>query len=237
MIRSEPAGSNVTDELSSIDALHRLLVQRHSCRAFLSDPVPDEIIKRILIVAQQTPSWCNVQPWQVVVTRGAATDDFRDGLRSRAVTHAQAPDIAFPVAYDGVYRDRRRACGFQLYDAVGIAHGDREASAKQAAENFRLFGAPHVAIVTTDTVLGTYGAVDCGAYVTTFMLAATALGVACIAQAALASHAGFIRRHLGIPDHRYVLCGISFGYEDKAHPANSFRTDRASIEEVVQWRS
>jgi nitroreductase len=29
---------------------------------------------------------------------------------------------------------------------------------------------------------------------------------------------------------------ISFGYEDEAHPANGFRTGRAPLEEVVEWR-
>ena len=87
----------------------------------------------------------------------------------------------------GAYQQRRRECGFGLYDAVGIAHGDRAASARQAMENFRLFGAPHVAIVTSEKALGVYGAVDCGAYVNNFMLAARSLGVASIAQAALGS--------------------------------------------------
>jgi len=35
-------------------------------------------------------------------------------------------------------------------ETVGIARGDRVASARQGRENFRLFGAPHVCIGTTD---------------------------------------------------------------------------------------
>ena len=66
----------------------------------------------------------------------------------------------------------------------------RPPHAKQALENFNFFGAPHVAIITTDEALGVYGAVDCGGYVTSFMLAAQALGVATVPQAALAFHAG-----------------------------------------------
>ncbi|MEK9641783.1 MAG: nitroreductase, partial [Paracoccaceae bacterium] len=31
------------------------------------------------------------------------------------------------------------------------------------------------------------------------------------------------------------LCAISFGYEDKEHPANQFRTTRAELDEVVAW--
>jgi nitroreductase len=230
-------GIALAPDTAAIEALEQLLRARHSCRAFLPAPVDDRTIERILAVAQLTPSWCNAQPWKVIVTRGAATESFRDALFEHTRTPQPQPDIPFPQDYHGVYRDRRRACGFELYDAVGIARGDREASGRQARENFRLFGAPHVAIVTSDAALGTYGAVDCGAYVTTFMLAAKALGVACIAQAALASHAPFVRMHFGVPEDRLVLCGISFGYEDQAHPANAFRTSRAPLAEVADWRA
>ena len=90
---------------------------------------------------------------------------------------ASAPDFPTPEKYEGQSLARRRAVGAQLYESVGIARGDRAASAQQMRENFRLFGAPHVAIVTTDRSLGVYGAVDCGLYLATLMLAAQALGV------------------------------------------------------------
>ena len=86
------------------------------------------------------------------------------------------------------------------------------AYAKQALENYNFFGAPHVAIIHTDEPLGIYGAVDCGAYVGNFMLAAQALGLGTIPQAALARHSGLIRRHFKLADDRKVVCGISFGY-------------------------
>lgn len=186
-------------------------------------------------MAQRAPSWCNAQPWQVVVTTAAATDAFRAALCEHVAKHAAAPDIAFPREYRGAYLARRRACGFQLYDAVGVRRGDRAAGALQAFENFKLFGAPHLAIVTTDEALGTYGAIDCGAYVSNFLLAAQSLGVAAIAQAALAGYSRFIRDYFAIGDERLVVCGISFGYEDAAHRANGFRTDRAPLEEAVRW--
>jgi nitroreductase len=212
--------------------LQRLLDRRFSCRGFLPQPVPQDLIDRLLALAQRTASWCNAQPWQLVVTRGAATERFRQALFDEMQRASdEAPDFDWPSAYRGAYQERRRECAFGLYDAVGIARGDRAASARQTLENFRLFGAPHVAIVTTPAELGIYGAVDCGAYVQNFMLAATSLGLASVAQAALATRPGFIRRHFGLPEDRRVVCGVSFGYEDPAHPANGFRTRRAD------WRS
>ena len=220
---------------SDAEILECLLSPRHSCRGFLPDSVDDDLIARILSISQRTPSWCNAQPWQVIITKGAATERFRAALCDHITKNPPAPDMAFPREYRGAYLERRRACGFRLYEAVGVARGDREAYAKQGFENYRLFGAPHVAIVTSDEALGTYGAVDCGAYVNNFLLAAQSLGVASIPQAALASHSKFVREHFGLGDERLIVCGISFGYEDRASRANSFRAKRASLDEVVTW--
>lgn len=224
----------MTDTTVAPSTLAALLSARFSCRAFLPDPVPEDVIIEILTLAQRTPSWCNTQPWQVAVTDGEATERFRRGLRDAVQTVSQAPDIEFPSSYHGIYGDRRKECAVQLYSSLGI-DGDRVASAEQTMKNFDLFGAPHVAIVTTDAALGTYAAVDCGLYVNTFLLAAQSLGVATVPQAALAGCAPYVRDFFEIPDDRNVLCAISFGYPDLTHPANTFRTSRADLDSVVQW--
>lgn len=224
---------NLNDTPHHAAPLEQLLDERFSCRGFLPQPVPQATIDRILALAQRSASWCNAQPWQVVITRGAATERFREAMLAPARPDEPGPDFQWPLAYEGVYQERRRECGLALYDAVGVARGDREASARQARENFRLFGAPHVAIITSDEKLSTYGAVDCGGYVAAFMLAATSLGVATIAQAALASRPQRVRDCLGLPADRRVVCGISFGFADPQHPANRFRTRRADPASVA----
>lgn len=216
-------------------AFERLLKERYSCRAFLPHQVDTATITRILQIAQRTPSWCNSQPWQAVITRGKATDRFRNAMFEYAAGRKPEPDFAFPREYRGKYLERRRECGFQLYESVGIARGDRTASARQTMENYRLFGAPHAMIVTTDEALGVYGVLDCGAWVNNFMLAARSLGVASIAQAALGAHPQFLRPYFGLSAERFVVCGMSFGYEDAIHPVNRFRTSRAAVDSVVTW--
>jgi nitroreductase len=156
-------------------------------------------------------------------------------MQDCAAIEPPEPDLPWPREYRGVYQERRRECGWGLYESLGIAKGDREASTRQAAENYRMFGAPHVAIVTTDEALGTYGAIDCGAYVGNFILAACSLGVASIAQAALAAYPRLLREQLRIPSDRLIVCGISFGYANETHPANRFRTRRADPSECVTW--
>jgi nitroreductase len=215
--------------------LKGLLQRRHSCRGFLDRPLERRTIERILGIAQLTASWCNAQPWQMHIATGEPLARFRDAVYQASASEPARPDMPFPAEYPGVYLERRRDCGWRLYDSVGVARGDRAASSRQARENFRLFGAPHVAIVSTPAALGVYGAIDCGAYVAAFMLAAESVGVASIAQAALAAYPDIARRHFGIADDRLVVCGISFGLEDKTHSANRFRTPRAPLSESVVW--
>ena len=219
--------------------LAELLEDRYSCRAFLPDPVPRALIDEALRLAQRTPSSCNSQPWQAIITEGDATHRFREALYEYAASHDALADpdtdIAFPESYDGMYKARQRECGLALYQSVGIARGDREASRRQALRNFRLFDAPHVMILTNDRNLGVYGAIDCGAYAAMFTLAATSLGYAAISQAAIAACTNFVRQYFALSEDRQIICGISFGFPDVAHPVNSFRTTRASIEEAVTY--
>ena len=223
-------------EATAFDTLSALLHTRYSCRAYQPEPLPRATIEQILTTAQRTASWCNAQPWQVHIASGATLARLREAFAAVVPTTPATPDLPWPREYRGVYQERRRECGWGLYEALGIAKGDREASARQVAQNFTMFGAPHVAIVSSDEALGPYGAVDCGAYVAHFMLAAHSLGVGSIAQAALASYPAVLREVLSIGDDRTIVCGISFGLADLAHPANHFRTTRADAADSVVWR-
>ncbi|MBA4607611.1 nitroreductase [Aeromicrobium sp. Marseille-Q0843] len=223
MIDEAPAPAQVLDQL---------LASRFSCRGYTDEPVPEDEIRAILSSAARTPSWCNVQPWHVDVVSGEALTRLRDDLMADA---SLGSDYPFPPGYDGVHAERRREVGWQLYEAVGVAKGDREGSAREMLRNFEFFGAPHVAILSAPESLGVYAAIDCGLFVQSFLLAAQARGVATIAQAALAQKSDFLRKWLEMPQDRLVVCGISFGHADPDHPANSFRAGRAPLDDVTRF--
>jgi Na+/H+ antiporter 1 len=69
----------------------------------------------------------------------------------------------------------------------------------------------------------------------TFLLAEQARGVGVIPRRRWAAHAPFTRTHFGIPEDRLVVCGMSFGWPDRDHAANGFRTRRASTEDNITW--
>lgn len=221
--------------LAPFETLNALLQTRYSCRAFLDRPVAHSDIEKIVEAAQRVPSWCNAQPWQLILCEGAQTKVLADALTAAAKEGLQAPEVPFPESYSGKYKHRRSTCGWQLYEAVGVAKGDRAASRQQMLQNYRFFNAPQVAILTIPKELGAYAALDAGAFVTAFTLAAQALGIATIAQAAIAGMAPILREKLQIETDRDILCAVSFGYEDKHHPANAFRTKRAGVHEVLRW--
>lgn len=221
--------------MTDYDVLMKTLKARYSCRAFRPDRVPRAQIEQIIVAARQVPSWCNAQPWHVNVTSGLATEAFRVGLKAAAQQSVPALDLGGPDGYPGVYGERRRACGWQLYDAVGVQKGDRAASHAQMMRNFDLFDAPHVAVVSSPRALGAYGAMDTGGFVAAFTLAAKSLGVDTIAQASIANFPDFVRAHFGLDKDHLIVCAISFGYQDKDHPANSFRTPRARADTFLEW--
>lgn len=217
-------------------ALQELLRARHSCRAFKSDAVPRDVIAQILRDAGRAPSWCNAQPWKVIIASGSETEAFRKAMGQAFDSGVPAPDYPFPDTYSGAHLKRRRTCGFQLYDAVGIGKGDREGRARQMRENYTLFGAPHVAVITCPKELGPYGVLDCGGFITAFCLSAIAQGIGTVPQAALSLFSDTVRAHFDIPEDRNVLAAISFGYPDDTAAINTFRTDRAELDEFVNWR-
>lgn len=221
---------------SAAVVLDDLLSTRFSCRAYRPEAVPRAVIEAALGTALRTPSWCNTQPWQIDVLSGAALQAFTSDFH--AAVAADAPpgsDFPFPAAYVGDYRERRKVCGVQLYQALGIGRDDRTRAREQSLENYRCFGAPHAAIVTTDASLGFYGGVDCGLFLMSFLLALQAQGVDSIPQAALASHPDIVRRHIPLADDRRIVFGISFGYGDHAQPVNGYRTARVGLGEAVRF--
>ncbi|MGK9286948.1 nitroreductase [Sinorhizobium meliloti] len=216
------------------NTLFSLAAARYSCRAFESRAVPLGDIKRILELARTAPSDCNTQPASVFIISGNALDALRAEMYEAAASGRKRTSDVPPIGtYTGIFQERRRDCGWSLYSAVGIQRGDREASGKQALENFRFFGAPHLAVVTVHKDLAERGLFDTGIYLGHFLLAAQALGIATVPQGAIAHYADVIRKHAPIGDDLRVICGVSFGYELKDHPANSFRTARAEVAESV----
>lgn len=61
---------------SDAAAFYQLLEKRRSIRKFKTDPVPDDVLERILAAGLQAPSGKNFQNWKFYVLRGTKRDQY-----------------------------------------------------------------------------------------------------------------------------------------------------------------
>ncbi len=220
---------------ADLETLARILGARKSVRAFLPTPVPRERLAAVFGAAQYAPSWCNTQPWRVVVTEPPKTDSVRTALVTAARSGLPSPDVAFPMDYPEPYLSHRRACGFALYGAMGIARDDKSRRYDAWLRNYEIFDAPHLAVVGVDRRLGPYALIDIGVWLGQLLAAFTADGLAACSMASIAAYPKVLRAELGFADELDLLFGIAIGHEDAASPTNQFRTARGPVDANVTF--
>lgn len=218
--------------------IHQAIRSRKSIRAFRTDPVPLEIVKRILEIALRAPSGTNMQPWHVY----ACTGKVRDAISKDVLALMKAGKAAkyedydyYPSVWKDEHRKRRRVVGWDLYGLLGIQKGDREASFRQGARNFEFFDAPVGLFFTTDAYLGRGSWLDVGLFMQTVMLAARAEGLHTCPQAAWIQFQEPVMRHLHIPDDQVLVSGMSLGYADEDHIVNTLISTREPLEKVAHF--
>jgi nitroreductase len=209
-----------------IAELERVWAERRSIRAFRPEPLPRETIDAIFAAAQAAPSWCNVQPWRVVVTEPPLTGVLADELQAAAKSGFPQAEVPFPIEYPSPYKELRQACGGALYRAMGIARDDKSGRYDAWLRNYALFDAPHVAVVACDRRLGPYAYVDVGVWLGYVLTAAAARGVDTCPMASVAAYPAALRARLAIADTDVILFGIVFGHAREEAPANQCRTTR-----------
>jgi len=207
---------------------------RRSVRGFTKELVPSETIDKILTLAQQSPSNCNVQPWKVLLASDKHCDELREQLTQAFTTgKSMTPDFTHTTKFSGELRNRQVQCAQALYGAMGIERSDKAGRMDASKRNYEFFGAPHVLFITMQRDFSQTIAVDVGMYAQTLMLLMAAHGIASCAQASVAYYPQIIRDYFNEPSDSGILFGISFGYEDKSVQANQAHTNRADISEVV----
>ena len=215
------------------------VASRRSIRAFLDTPVDRVILERVLEKAQRAPSGGNTQPWHGLVLTGEPLARLiariaQDLPRGRA---AFAPEYhVYPPELDGLYEERRRAIGEEMYGALGIPREDKAARLMWFARNFQSFGAPVLMLVHTPKYMGPPQWSDIGGWLQTILLLLREEGLDSCPQEAWAVYSPQIREVADIPADHTFFCGVSIGYRDPAARVNAFPVPRAPLDESVRWQ-
>ena len=84
--------------------------QRKSIRAFKPDPVPKDILKKLIEQALRAPSWANTQPWEFAIVSSKQLREIQKGFVERG-EQTYCPDVARPYEFPEPYISRIRALG------------------------------------------------------------------------------------------------------------------------------
>jgi nitroreductase len=216
--------------------IYEAVTSRRAVRGFTDQPVPREVLERVLSAAAWSPSGSNLQPWHIYVLTGAALVQ----LKMLAVERVGAGDPwderefeMYPPELKSPYRERRAAFAKQRYGALGIAREDLEARQRAAIANWDCFGAPAALFCYIDRDMGLPQWADLGMYLQTVMLLLRAEGLHSCAQMAWSQTRKSVAEVVSPSDGRILFCGMSIGYEDVT--VGYARTGRAPLEETVTF--
>jgi nitroreductase len=171
-------------------------------RRYTAEPVTDDEVLTCLRAARQAPSGGNIQPWQFLVVRDAASRAALGEIYRRAYDRYEPAMLAATPPF----RD----------DAEAERHRRTVASARHLAEHFAeapvavLFLMPNISMTLRDAE----GPLDVGSpyasvypAVQNFMLAARALGIGTTLTTVIRIYQDEVRQLLGIPD-RYEIAAL-----------------------------
>lgn len=237
MTMSTQAPSQPVPGIPDPQSIDHAITGRRSIRRFLPTPVPEQVVRDILDVARWAPSGTNMQPWEVIVLAGARRQAVSDAILNSGLTYDQMQEEKqyYPVPCPEPYIGRRRKVGWDLYGALGIKKGDKDRMKAQTQRNYVFFDAPVGMIFTIDRVLEIGSWLDYGMFLQNIAIAARARGLDTCMQAAFAKMHPILRRELGIPESKIVICGIALGHADLDAPENTFPIEREPVDGIARF--
>jgi len=204
-------------------------------RAFLDEPVPRQVLERVLAGASRAPSSGNLQPWHLFVVRGVPLAELKRDPIARALAADAGDERQYPMYPELVppYLERFSAAAAQRYAALGIERDDPDRPMKISALNAAAFGAPVVVFCYLEPTMGPGQWADAGMYLQTVMLLLRAEGLHGCPQVVWTQYWRTVSKAVGVDDRMVLLCGLAVGHEDGDAPR--IRADRASLAETVTF--
>lgn len=213
--------------------------KRHSVRSFKPDPVPPELLKKIVEGALRAPTASNSQPWEFAVVSGPKLEEIKNAYIENSA-RLPAMDINISLDYPEPWASRRATVMAGVLEKLGIAREDKQKRMEYWLYGFKLWGAPSCIYIMIErdfyyanNATNHWNIFDCGLIAENIMLLAAEHGLGTIPALQAVLYADIQRKLLGLPDSKLMVIGIPIGYEDTDHPANKFRSAREPLEKVA----
>lgn len=211
------------------------VLSRRSIRAFKPDPVPLEVLHRVMDKARWAPSGCNFQPWEATIVTGTPLAE----LQAKMLASPMQDPIEYSWSDPEVIPEckaRLHAVGAAMYQAMGVGRADRDARADFVKNNATSFGAPAVLLCYFDRRMGSPQWSDVGMWLQTIMLLLREEGLDSCPQEFLSMYARLIKDFIGVSDETHIFfCGIAIGYRADENPVNGFAREREPVDANVRF--
>eukprot|EP00435_Cladocopium_sp_Y103_P037109 s1102_g9.t1 len=222
-------------------ALHR----RRTCRAFLTQPVPVQLLQDILVTANLAPSGGNTQPWHLYVVTGASLKALTEAaLKHLSGSRGSIGPLEYkvypnkedlPADLHQAYMSRRIKVAQDMWQLMGVKREDKAERAKALMENFRFWGAPVGIIVTVDRGGDKNAWGHVGMLLQSLSLLAVQYGLGTAMLEAWGNLGNCVYEALEIPmDREVIWCGVALGYPDPSSNLSDMATERRKLQEFCR---
>jgi nitroreductase len=219
-----------TPEMNVCEAIK----ERRSYRIFKKDPVPKDLIEKIINAGQQAPSSCNMQPWEFVVVSRQERDRLSQLLLKSFSDQGKKYDILGKESYyPPQILERRKKFFRDVFKELGK---QKVSPMKFVMEGtLRFYGAPIIILVFIDNAMEKRFLFDIGTCVQNILLAAQAEGLGSHLIGLILKYQNAVKETLQIPPEKEMVVGICLGYPDLENPINDFKPDRVNLAQIVRW--
>ena len=206
-----------------------ILNKRHSSRSFTEKKIDKKDLKEIALEAQKVPSWGNSQPWKAFIATGETLENIRKEYMERGEKGIKGNSDYIPTDTETWHEFLKKHMESFYKKILSLP----DASMVGGQFQWELFKAPAVAYFAIPKRATRYSVLDLGTFVQTFILSATDKGIDSVHAYQLIKYPDILRKYMNIPEDFDIVTGVALGYEND-HPVNKIKSERESIEEVLE---
>jgi nitroreductase len=218
------------------------LLTRRSMRKYLEKPLPDDLLKQVLVEARWAPSCINSQSTYVYALSGKPFEEFKAEVRKRSLVNVPAEsDVPIGGPWTpaqeiriGVFREFRSTWCAAEEKRLGVEPEPMPANPLVAGA--AVHGAPVLLVLAFDKAITvTTGCFDAGLLAMAITLAAEEHGLGTCIVANPIRYGDLMHKYLPRTEDKNVVMGIAMGYPDTEAIVNRFPRTRMLPEEYLTF--